>query len=32
MMDVKNRQLTDNELITRYREGDTTCFEVLLER
>ena len=31
-MDVKNRQLTDNELITRYREGDTTCFEVLLER
>lgn len=32
MMDVKNRQLTDNELITRYREGDTACFEVLLER
>ena len=32
MMDVKNRQLTDNELITRYREGDTTCFEALLER
>ena len=32
MMDVKNRQLTANELITRYREGDTTCFEVLLER
>ncbi len=32
MMDVKNRQLTDNELITRYREGETTCFEVLLER
>lgn len=32
MMDVKNRQLTDNELITRYREGDTSCFEVLLER
>ena len=31
-MDVKNRQLTDNELITRYREGDTTCFEALLER
>ncbi len=31
-MDVKNRQLTDNELITRYREGDTSCFEVLLER
>ncbi len=31
-MDVKNRQLTDNELITRYREGETTCFEVLLER
>ncbi len=32
MMDVKNRQLSDNELITRYREGDTSCFEVLLER
>ena len=32
MMDVKTRQLTDNELITRYREGDTACFEVLLER
>ncbi len=32
MMDVKTRQLTDNELITRYREGDTSCFEVLLER
>ena len=32
MMDVKNRQLTDNELITRYREGDTSCFEALLER
>ena len=32
MMDVKNRQLTDNDLITRYREGDTACFEVLLER
>lgn len=32
MTDVKNRQLTDNELITRYREGDTSCFEVLLER
>ena len=31
-MDVKNRQLTDNELITRYREGETSCFEVLLER
>ncbi len=31
-MDVKNRQLTDNDLITRYREGDTACFEVLLER
>ena len=32
MMDVKTRQLSDNELITRYREGDTACFEVLLER
>ena len=31
-MDVKTRQLSDNELITRYREGDTACFEVLLER
>lgn len=31
-MDVKNRQLTDYDLITRYREGDTACFEVLLER
>ncbi len=32
MVDVKTRQLTDNELITRYREGDASCFEVLLER
>ena len=32
MVDVKNRQLTDNELITRYREGDSSCFEALLER
>ena len=32
MVDVKNRQLTDNELITRYREGDAACFETLLER
>ena len=29
---MKDRQLTDNELITRYREGDASCFEVLLER
>ena len=32
MTNVKDRQLTDNELITRYREGDASCFEVLLER
>jgi RNA polymerase sigma-70 factor (ECF subfamily) len=32
MVDVKNRQLSDNELITRYREGDASCFETLLER
>ena len=32
MTDVKIRQLTDNELITRYQEGDSECFEVLLER
>ena len=32
MTDVKTRQLSDNELIDRYREGDTSCFEVLLER
>ncbi|MBR1799013.1 MAG: sigma-70 family RNA polymerase sigma factor [Bacteroidales bacterium] len=31
-MEAKIRQLTDNELITRYREGDTSCFEVLLGR
>ena len=32
MTDVKTRQLADNELITRYREGDASCFETLLER
>ena len=32
MIDVKIRQLTDNELITRYQEGDAACFDVLLER
>lgn len=32
MTDVKSKQLTDNELIMRYREGDSSCFEVLLER
>ena len=32
MTDVKIRQLTDNELITRYQEGDTECFDALLER
>ena len=32
MVNTKTKQLTDNELITRYREGDTSCFEVLLER
>ena len=31
-MDVKKKQLSDVELITRFREGDTSCFEVLLER
>lgn len=29
---MKIKQLTDNELITRYREGDAACFEALLER
>ncbi len=32
MTDVKIRQLTDNELIERYREGDASSFEALLER
>ena len=32
MTDVKTRQLSDIELITRYQEGDASCFEVLLER
>ena len=32
MTNVKIKQLTDNELITRYREGDAACFEALLER
>jgi RNA polymerase sigma-70 factor (ECF subfamily) len=32
MTDVKTKQLTDNELIERYREGDASCFETLLER
>ena len=32
MTNVKTKQLTDNELIMRYREGDASCFEVLLER
>ena len=32
MTDVKTKQLTDIELITRYREGDASCFEALLER
>ena len=32
MTNVKNKQLTDNELIVRYREGDAACFEALLER
>lgn len=31
-MDVKTAQLTDNELITRYQEGEAECFEVLLDR
>ncbi len=32
MTDLKTRQLTDNELITRYQEGDSACFETLLDR
>ncbi|MBP5677647.1 MAG: sigma-70 family RNA polymerase sigma factor [Bacteroidales bacterium] len=32
MTDVKTKQLSDNELIERYREGDSSCFETLLER
>ena len=32
MTNVKIKQLTDNELIMRYREGDAACFEVLLDR
>lgn len=32
MTDVKIKQLTDNELIERYREGDASSFEALLER
>ena len=32
MTNVKIKQLTDNELITRYREGDAACFEALLDR
>jgi RNA polymerase sigma-70 factor (ECF subfamily) len=32
MTNVKIKQLTDNELIMRYREGDASCFEALLER
>ena len=31
-MEVKTSQLTDNELIVRYREGDASCFETLLAR
>ncbi|MBP5527509.1 MAG: sigma-70 family RNA polymerase sigma factor [Bacteroidales bacterium] len=29
---MKTKQLTDNELIMRYREGEAECFETLLER
>ncbi len=32
MTDVKTRQLSDNELIVRYQDGDSSCFEALLER
>ena len=32
MTDVKIKQLSDNELIIRYQVGDSSCFEVLLER
>lgn len=31
-MDVAISQLSDHELIRRYREGDCSCFEALLER
>lgn len=32
MTDTKIKQLTDNELIERYRDGDSSSFEALLER
>ena len=32
MTNVKIKQLSDNELIERYREGDSSSFETLLER
>ena len=32
MTNVKVKQLADNELIERYRKGDSACFEVLLDR
>jgi RNA polymerase sigma-70 factor (ECF subfamily) len=32
MTDVKARQLSDNELILQFQQGDATCFETLLER
>ena len=32
MTDLKIRQLSDNELIQRYQDGEASCFKVLLER
>lgn len=32
MTNAKLNQLTDNELITRYRNGEAECFDALLER
>ncbi len=32
MTDVRTRQLSDYELIMRYKDGDTSCFEALLDR
>ena len=31
-MDVLKSSLTDNELIQSYKDGDTACFDVLLDR
>ena len=32
MTDLKIRQLSDNELIQRYQDGEASCFKVVLER